>query len=443
MSMDKNAMWKWIILGAAVLGSVAVTMPPEKKVKLGLDLKGGASFMVAFDRAELEKRLKEGGRPADTVAVREARDAMVEAIRNRVDGLGIAEPSIYPQGDDRVVVQMPGIEDKKRNEARQTIKSVALLEFRLVHKKSATWTEKLLASGRTPPGFKAGPGAGYVRDSAVPEEDMEKVWKGGLKEFGSAFLGETLQEPDSGDVEFMLERDTDRNGVEIYKPFFVESDIQLEGRYVKSARPDKDNYMRDVVALEFDDAGRESFWEITRNYKNNGRLNPNPQGRQLAIILDGRLRCAPELIAEISDGRSQITGSFTAEEVRRLSNVLRSGSLIVPIEIIEERTVDPTLGRDSIQSGVRASVIAGIAVAVFMGLYYMLPGLVANFALLLDLLLLPIGAVLVSGFFSIFTDAGGGGAGQLPTLTLPGIAGIALTLGMAVDANVLDRKSVV
>jgi SecD/SecF fusion protein len=461
--MDKTRIWKWLLLALFAVGSLAVVYPPfdvrsadgrllkTGKIRLGLDLKGGSSFVVEVDRDALRTQLREENPEmseeglSDRVAgdARTARDLALEAIRNRVDGLGIAEPAIYPQGEDRIVIQLPGIDAAKREEARRTIQSVAFLEFRLVHKSSDKWVERLKTDDLAPKGFRwteipderdRETREVLVRDrSAMEDEQMDSVYWAQLKRF----------EPHEG-AEFMLERREAADRSVVYKPRYVETAQQLTGKYVKRASVDYDQLSRPRISIEFDKIGRRRFAQVTRDYAPQGEKNRgNDVGRQLAIILDGRLYSSPVIREEIPSGRAEITGQFTIPEARRLSNVLRTGSLPAPLRLIEERTVDPTLGRDSIRTGVRASIIAAALTAAFMAIYYFLPGWLANLALLLDILLLPLGMWLMAGFLNFFgglSHAAGGGSAQfgaLPTLTLPGIAGIALTLGMAVDANVL------
>ncbi len=447
--MDRKLAVKWLILLTMIVTSLAVVYPPfdvkdaagktvkAGKLKGGLDIVGGASFLVQIDRDEVRRDLQ-AATPAmseaelDQTVARKAHDAReiaVEAIRNRVDGLGIAEPQIYPQGEDRVVVQMPGVDAAKRENARKAVQSAAFLDFRLVHRSSDRWVKRLMDENKAPRGYRpAGQGPFYVRDrAAVPDEAMDGAFRAELRKFGNH----------SG-AEFMLEKERLADGSEVYRPYFVETTSQLNGKSVTQAMLDYDNAGRPQVALELDTAGRKRFARVTRDYARRGDLNADSDvGRQLAIILDGTLYSAPELLGEIANGRAVITGRFTVEEVKTLVNVLRSGSLQYPMQIVEERTVDPALGRDAVRGGVRAAIIGGVAVVVFMLAYYLLPGLVANLALLLDIILLPLGMLIVAGFMGVLTGGGGGVKPQLPVLTLPGIAGIALTLGMAVDANVL------
>ena len=453
--MQKNAMWKWMLLIVLCGLSVWVMYPPmdkvdeegkvirQGKIRLGLDLKGGSSFVVEVDRQELQRKIEErdpSHSPAQVEAIlnREvvnARDVGIEAIRNRIDNLGIAEPAIYPQLDNRIVIQMPGVDEKKREEARKSIQSVAFLEFRLVHKNSARWVERLFSDGKFPKGFKpamSGESYVFVRDASdLAEEDMDAAYWQALRRFA----------PHEG-AEFMLEKRQAADQSFVYHPYFVETVQQLTGKSIKTAMSDTDNLGRPKVSLEFDKAGRRKFAQVTRDYAPHGDKNrESNDGRQLAIILDGTLRSAPELREEINTGRAEITGSFSLGEVRQLVNVLRTGALQAPMRIVEERTVSATLGRDSIKSGVNATLIGSVLVMFFMGLYYLVPGLLANTALILDLVLLPLAALFVANFFGVFSGFQGGTIG-LPTLTLPGIAGIALTLGMAVDANVLINERI-
>ena len=194
-----------------------------------------------------------------------------------------------------------------------------------------------------------------------------------------------------------------------------------------------------VVELSFDAKGRRLFASVTADHAPGGRKNPDPNGRHyLGIVLDGTLYSAPFIRTAIPGGQAVIEGSFTLEEARDLALVLRAGALPAPLRVIEERSVDPTLGVDSIESGWRAAWIGFSAVAIFMILYYRFAGVVATLALVFNLILLPLGMIITAGFFGLIGGAGMGSSSmQLPVLTLPGIAGIVLTVGMAVDANIL------
>lgn len=312
----------------------------------------------------------EGGGPDELLLVlapREVRDIQnnavrqsLDTIRNRVDQFGVAEPYIVPEGERRIVVQLPGIKEPER--AITLIGKTALLEFKLLDEQANV--QEALA-GKLP-------------------EDDELLYEHKRDE-----LGNVVQ----------------RN------PIVVKKKAVLTGDTITSARMEinpEDN--RPQVSLQFDREGTRVFGEVT---------SANV-GRRLAIILDGVVQSSPVIQTPIPDGRARITGNFTEKEATDLAIVLRAGALPAPAQIIQNLTVGPSLGQDSIQKGVRASILGGLLVILLMLVYYKLSGLIADFALLLNL-------VMMIGALSILRA----------TLTLPGIAGIALTVGMAVDSNVL------
>lgn len=435
--MKKNDMIKWGLLGGLTIWSLALVTPFDQKVKLGLDLKGGTSFTVEVNRDEARKQVLEADSTLSEGAlesavqdnVEKARNVALEVIRGRVDGLGIAEPEIYPLLEDRIVIRLPGVDAGKRAEAKSSIQSVAFLEFRLVHLESDKWVNELFANGLTPPGFipkRVGNESYFVRDrQAVPDEKMDRAFREELKRFGS-----------KRGADFMLEKEQLQDGSTVYRPAFVEVRKQLTGSALKDAQVQYDQYNRPYIGLTFNKAGSERFGKVTADYAPRGESNMSDTGRRLAIILDGTLYSAPTIQDAIYGGNAQITGRFTVDECTKIVNVLRAGSLPIPVRIIEERTVDPSLGKDSVDSGLRACIYGGISVFVFMGGYYLLAGVVANISLVLLMILLPFGMWFSSGVLSLFS-AGSGASAGLPVMTLPGIAGIVLTLGMAVDANVL------
>jgi len=441
--MDKHAIWKWMLLIGLTAFSLALVIPPKQKVKLGLDLKGGMSFTVQIDRAEIEKQLREEFKDLpekDVLArvpatVRKAQEQALEVIRNRIDALGVAEPQIYPEKEDRIVVQIPGLKDEDQNRAIKLIKSSAFLEFAMVHENNDKFVDELFTKGLAPEGFKiislSGRGRGgrnaYKRDTqSLPDEKYNAEFIAKLKKF---------QAPPG--CRFMLE-EVMEEGQKVYSPFFVKERYELKGDTVRNAGMEYDQLGQPYVTLKFDSKGARKFARITADYAPGGAKNPSPEGRRyLAIIMDDKLYSAPFIKTAIYGGEAIIEGNFTLKDAQDLSIVLRAGSLPVPVEIIESRMVDPSLGRDSIESGTRASIYAGIIVVVFMAGYYLLGGLVANIGLLFNMLLLPLSMMITAGFLSLFTGSISGAHIGLPVLTLPGIAGIALTLGMAVDANVL------
>ncbi|MBN1556628.1 MAG: protein translocase subunit SecD [Lentisphaerae bacterium] len=437
--MDKHALWKWLILILLLTGSIIMVTPPSEKIRLGLDLKGGTSFAVKIDEARVRQQIRERGEELTDAEVDAevrrvldgAQSRALEVIRNRVDNLGIAEPIIYPGKDNRIIIQLPGIDARKRAEAEKSIQSLAFLEFRMVHPENDTLTDALFASNLAPEGYRIAAAGGetvYRRDNSFPETDRDAAYRERLGRF---------QVPGPG-YEFLLQ-ETEVDGQTVYRPYFVKRRRELSGDFLEDAAVDYRSLGDPVVKLQFDARGARKFANVTSDYAPGGPKNPNPESyRQLAIVLDGTLYSAPVIREAIYGGKAEISGRFTVPEATFLSNILRAGSLPAPVEIVEKRFVAPSLGSDSIRNGLRAIVLGGAGVLLFMGVYYLVAGVVADLALLLNMLLLPLGMVVAAGFLGIFaSDAAGGGPIRLPVLTLPGIAGILLTIGMAVDANVL------
>jgi preprotein translocase subunit SecD len=290
---------------------------------------------------------------------RYAVEQALETIRNRVDQFGVSEPDISPQGSDRILIQLPGIKDPQR--AMRLIGRTALLEFKLVDE----------------------------------EHRLQEALKGQVPE-GDIILYQKQEKPETGRVTRV--------------PFLLKEKTLMTGEVLKNAQVRFDEFNQPYVALEFDPRGAKMFDRITaKNVK-----------KKLAIILDDNVYSAPVIQERISGGRAQITGRFTENEARDLVIVLRAGALPAPVKILENRSVGPSLGRDLIDKGLKSIIIGGILVVLFMVVYYKMSGVIADLALVLNLILI-MGAL----------------AGLRATLTLPGIAGIILTIGMAVDANVL------
>ena len=321
------------------------------KIKLGLDLQGGSSFLVKLETGKL----------ATNSTASEAVKSAVEVLRKRVDTVGVAEPLIQPVGEDRILIQMPGISEASMEEAREKITRAAFLEFRMVHEHSAD----LIGQGTIPPGYEV--------------------------------LKESRNNPD---------------GTKSVIPMVVSKQRipNLTGRNVKRANVVRGNMNDPQIAFVFDSDGTAAFAKITTDNV----------GKQLAIILDGELYSAPVIRTPITGGSGVISGgSMTYDDAKTIADILEN-PLEAPATIISENRVDPSLGKATISSGIRSAVSGTVAVAAFMAIYYLLAGMVANFALLLNL-------VILLGVMCMFGT----------TLTLPGIAGIVLTAGMAVDANVL------
>ncbi|NLF23409.1 MAG: protein translocase subunit SecD [Lentisphaerae bacterium] len=438
--MEKNALWKWVILAAITVFSVVTVSPPSEKIRLGLDLAGGTSFTVQIDQEQLRRDLQaaDPSRPADAIEseiatiMRDADARTVEVLRNRVDALGVNEPVIAPGKDHRILIQLPGADEKQRAAAEQSIKSAAFLQFRLVHRDNARLVANLLAGGKAPEGYRAVEGRYYERTG-----DYEAA----IRDPGYARRLATFEQPDPSYV-FMLQEERLQDGRRVYSPCYVRTRSEMTGESLKRAEIERDPMSGAVhVSLTFKPKGANEFAKITSYYAPRGLRNKDSDtGRQLAIVLDNTLYSAPVINEPIPSGRASISGSFSMEEAALLRNILNAGSLPAPVKVLEKRMVDASLGKDAIQSGIRASIIGLALVAIFMLIYYSYCGLIANLALLANMILLPAGMILVAGVLGLFIrDAGVSSRNiiTLPVLTMPGIAGIILTIGMAVDANVL------
>ncbi|PYJ33702.1 MAG: protein translocase subunit SecDF [Verrucomicrobia bacterium] len=332
-----------------VIFSIATMWPPQKKIALGLDIQGGTSFLI---------RLKAGDKPITKGML----DQAVEVIRKRVDYFGGGEPIISPVGGDRILVQIPGLDTAKIQEARDQLSRVAKLEFRLVYPDNG---QKLKAIDEG-------------KDVIPPEFRIES---------------------------YKMQREGEKP---IEERLLVKKKADLSGDRVSNAGAsyEKDGW---VVHLRFDAEGAKQFGNITA---------ANVHHR-FAIVLDGGIQSAPVIQDAIYGGDAQITGRFTEEEARSLASVLQN-PLQTPVSIEEERSVSPTLGADSIRASILAGLVGLAITVVCVAIYYKIPGLVADLALVINLILL-MGALTMFHF----------------VLTLPGIAGIILTIGLSVDANVL------
>ncbi len=344
--------------------SIFVSIRPDQKEKLFnlvgnrfSDLKANTGKSEG-DLLSVELLLPE----KELVSIKEnAVNQALETIRNRIDQFGVSEPVIVKQGENQILVQLPGIKDPQR--ALELIGRTAQLEFKLVD-------EEATARGET---------------GAVPVED-----------------------------EILKMRSKNREtGVETTTPIILKKQALLTGELLTDARISMGG--RDIgseisVGLEFNTEGARIFDKVTAENV----------GKRLAIVLDNTVYSAPQIRERISGGKASITGGFTLEEAKDLAIVLRAGALPAPVKVVQNITIGPTLGQDSINAGVLACFLASIFVIIFMVVYYRYSGIIANIALALNLIYL-------LGVFSAFKA----------TMTLPGIAGIALTIGMGVDSNVL------
>jgi len=427
-------LWKTLfIIGACLLGILFVSpnfftrqqlesFPdwfPKSQIVLGLDLQGGAHLLLEVDFAAVEKEqmisltdsvrtilrkerigytglaakkdfvtltlrnpidkekaaslLKEADRDIEVSSTSEGQLTLrlsesalktrnksalaqsIEIVRRRVDETGTAEPFIQQQGEDRILVQLPGLQDPTR--IKNLLGKTAKLQFRFV-------------------------------DSSVSAEP-------GKSTPGNDVLSE------------------ERDGHAIY--YAVKKQVIVSGDSLVDAQPGFDEYNRPHVSFKFDSLGARKFGDATRT----------SVGKLFAIVLDDKVISAPRITMPILGGSGQITGSFTVQEAQDLALLMRAGALPAPLNVLEERTVGPGLGADSIKSGEYATIIAILMVAVFMFIAYSFFGAIANIAVIFNLILL---------FAALSVTQA--------TLTLPGIAGIALTIGMAVDANVLINERI-
>jgi SecD/SecF fusion protein len=330
--------------------SIATIWPPKEKIQLGLDIQGGTSFLI---------RLMGGDKDVNKGML----DQAVEVIRKRIDYFGVSEPVISPVGNDRILVQIPGLDTAKIQEAREQLSRVAKLEFRLVYPDNG---ERLRAIDEG--------------KEVIPPEYRIEVYK---------MTAEGNEKPRE-------------------ERLLVKKKADLGGDRVKESHAYYGNEGW-TVQLKFDGEGAKQFGKITEQYK----------GHRFAIVLDGVIQSAPVIRDAIYGGDAIITGKFEEKEARGLASVLEN-PLQTPVSIEEERSVSPTLGLDSIRASIMAGLLGLAITLVCVLIYYRLPGLVANLALIINLVLL-IGALTMFRF----------------VLTLPGIAGIILTIGLSVDANVL------
>ncbi|MBF0171134.1 MAG: protein translocase subunit SecD [Nitrospinae bacterium] len=422
--MNRSILWRLAVIAVVVGVAAFAAWPLDKKINLGLDLQGGMHLVyeVDADKAvlssidttadDLGKYLKSKGvilssvrREGETIAlsfpdadqtraaavvVKEdftildpseatetglvyaltadqrktvfdnAIDQALETLRNRIDQFGVAEPVIQREGGARILIQLPGVRDRER--AIGIIGKTARLEFRLLNEKTTVSEAQEL---------------GAPMDSQILfEKEYDRVTK--------KVIGRT--------------------------PYLVKRKVELSGDAITEASVRVNQMNQPYVSIDFSKEGGRTF----------ARLTSENVGKRMAIVLDGSIYSAPVIRESITGGSAMIDGTFSYEEARDLALVLRAGALPAPLIKLEERSVGPSLGHDSIEAGVVSSVVGTLAVFLFMLVYYRFGGIVADVALFLNI-------VILMGTLAYF------GA----TLTLPGIAGIILTIGMAVDSNVL------
>jgi protein-export membrane protein SecD len=431
--MTNSMLWKLLLVVAALVGSLIALWPSyqfyqlpqatrvaaardtpaaklrEQSIPLGLDLQGGMHLVLEVDTSKLPPEEAKG-----------APDRAIEVIRNRVDQFGVAEPIIQKEGLDRIVVQLPGLTDRQR--ALDIIGKTAELKFQLVR----TPDEAQAIFTRLDGSLASRARAGLVKiDSTASAKPLSTYFldsMGGAGFIASADVPKVEALLTPAVIDSVVPKDSQllwgdeeghagRTGRWLY---VVKADAEMGGGSVSNATAQ--------IGLDQNDPGG---WGVALKLAGKGqsdfaRITAANVGRQLAVVLDSTVRSAPSIRERIPNGNATIHGSFDAKSAKDLEIVLKAGALPAPVHPIEERSVGPSLGQDSIDAGFKAAWVGTLLVVLFMLIYYQGSGVIAVGALLLNLILL-------------FAGLKGWGA----TLTMPGIAGIVLTIGAAVDTNVL------
>ena len=373
----KDRLRLWVVL-IVVVAAVAYVWPVVGRLNLGLDLKGGAHIVLQA------KDTPENPLGEDSI------DRLLAVLRNRVDQYGVAEPIIQKSGEDRIIIDLPGIQDPKA--ALELIGKTAQMDFR----------EVLDVTAPPPPAPRR-----QNYDSDLQFAQAQERWNQAVA--AQSASSSDLVARAAGVEGAIVAPSEEEEGGEASR-FYLLGPSLLSGKELETASVNPDSLGRMGVSLSFNSEGARLFEEAT------GRL----VGKQLAIVLDNVVISAPVVQDRISGGHAQITGRFSAEEAARLAIMLKAGALPVAVEIAENRSVGPSLGADSVRQGLQAGMFGAAMVLVFMLIYYHFRGLAADVALAVTILLIFAGLMAFNA-----------------TLTLPGIAGIILTLGMAVDGNVL------
>ncbi len=337
--------------------TISLVDSKDKERTLDLIANNLPNYQIISDGLPVKIKLKD---KIEQKIKKEAVAQAINVIRNRVDQFGVTEPTIVRSGTDHIVVELPGIKDANR--AVRLIGKTARLEMHLVDD-SVNIDDAL--NGKLP-----------------PDDEI---------------LYEIKRDPTTGEVTKI--------------PFVVKKDVVLTGNMITNATVRFGGTLNQpYVAFELNSEGARIFANFTASHI----------GKRLAIVLDNTIYSAPVIQSRIGGGRGQITGGFTLQQAHDLAIVLRSGSLPAPVKVLQKVTIGPSLGKISIEKGTKAMIFGSLAVIVFMVFYYRLSGLLADFAMAANVLI-------ILGALAMFNA----------TLTLPGLAGIALTIGMAVDANVL------
>jgi preprotein translocase subunit SecD len=372
---------------AVILKHWAEKLFLAKKINLGLDLQGGMYLVLQADFKKIESRSLEKKKLTDKEKTELTHQAL-ELIRNRIDKFGVSEPSIRPRGNDSIEIQLPGVKDPRA--VKKAIGTTGRVEYHLVDdeytKRAGEWIQKNYREKQLP----------------VDPDKLNKL----LDEIAAG-----INLPKDREVLFYWDRVKGSKNIIPMYPIVLHRHVALAGNDISKAWVGRDEYGGYAVHFTTTAEGATKFAEVTSK-KN--------WGKKLSIVIDDKVRSAPRLNVQITSGQAEITGNFTFEEVDTLTRIIKEGALPVDLKVIEERTVGPSLGQDSIVAGVKAGFLGLASIMIFMLLYYRLSGIIANIGLILNTVFL---MALLSwlGF----------------TLTLPGIAGVILTIGMAVDANVI------
>lgn len=356
-----------------------------KKINLGLDLQGGMYLVLQANFEGIQEKI---GRPLTDKDKNEISQQALELLRNRIDKFGVSEPSIRPRGNEAIEIQLPGVKDPAG--VKKAIGTTGSLEYRLVEDKYSAMAAAWFSQN--------------YKDKQLPEsyEELKIV---------TAEISKAISLPDTFETLFFYNRNKDTGAITPDYPIVLEKQVSLHGTDIQEATVDRDEYGQVVVVFKTTSEGAVKFADATSE-KNHGK--------KLAIVLDHKVRNAPNIKETIGSGSGNISGGFTYEEAKTLARIIKEGALPVDLKIIEERTVGPSLGQDSIESGVKAFLVGIIGIMIFAIAYYKMGGVFANFGLILNMIF-TLAILSLLGF----------------TLTLPGIAGFLLSVAMAVDANVI------
>ncbi|MEG1837054.1 MAG: protein translocase subunit SecD [Synergistaceae bacterium] len=370
--MLKKDKWRLMTVIAVIAIAAFIVFPIKGRVRLGLDLRGGVHIVLQAKGT------------ADNPVTTDSIDRLLAVLRNRIDQYGIAEPVIQRQGTDRIAIDLPGVDDPEA--ALDLIGRTAILNFRQVLGES--------------PKIPLEPNrANY--DSDEQFNAAKSRWLEAKKEVDTYI--DNMRKAVASNPDMIVAKSVTGGAYLLGKSY-------VGGNHLTKAETIFDQFGKAGVSIKFNVEGAKLFDEATAANI----------GKQIAIVLDDVVVSAPVVQQRISGGEAQITGKFSTAEANRLAIMLRAGALPVSVEILENRSVGPTLGADSVSDGVKAGLIGAILVVVFMIVYYGLLGIAADVALSVSVLLVIAALIFLKS-----------------TLTLPGIGGIILTIGMAVDGNIL------